>query len=270
MTAYERGTPAGRLAEKTALITGAASGIGKATAMLFAQEGAHVALTDIDRAGAQRAADAIVAQGGTAISDSLDVTSESDWRRVLGVLLERWKRLDVLVNNAGVSFARPVSEMLLAEWRKVTAVNLDGVFLGTKHGAIAMRAGGGGSIVNVASASGIKASAGASAYCASKAAVRMFSKTAALECAAAGDNIRINTVSPGGVMTPMWESMEFWPDLKDQTGSDEASYQALAEGVPLKRLATAEEVARAILYLASDESGFVTGADLVIDGGYTA
>jgi NAD(P)-dependent dehydrogenase (short-subunit alcohol dehydrogenase family) len=269
MTENERRSLAGRLAEKRALITGAASGIGKATAMLFAQEGAHVALTDIDRAGAQRAADAIVAQGGTAISDSLDVTSESDWRRVLGVLLERWKRLDVLVNNAGVSFARPVSEMLLAEWRKVIAVNLDGVFLGTKHGAIAMRAGGG-SIVNVASASGIKASAGASAYCASKAAVRMFSKTAALECAAAGDNIRINTVSPGGVMTPMWESMEFWRDLKDQTGSDEASYQALAEGVPLKRLATAEEVARAILYLASDESSFVTGADLVIDGGYTA
>lgn len=270
MANNERRSRTGRLAEKRTLITGAASGIGKATAMLFAHEGATVALADIDQAGAQRAADAIVAQDGTAISYSLDVTSERDWQRLLDDVLARWKRLDVLVNNAGISFAKPLSEMTLAEWRKVTAVNLDGVFLGTKHGAIAMRTGSGGSIVNVSSASGIKASAGASAYCTSKAAVRMFSKTAALECAAAGDNIRINTVSPGGVMTPMWESMEFWRDLKDQTGSDEASYQALAEGVPLKRLATPEEVARAILYLASDESSFVTGADLVIDGGYTA
>ncbi|MCI0696089.1 glucose 1-dehydrogenase [candidate division KSB1 bacterium] len=260
----------GRLAEKTALITGAASGIGKATAILLAHEGAKVAVADIDKDGAQNTVGEIVSLGGTAVAYALDVTSEQEWQRVIDDLLEKWGRLDILVNNAGISFAKPLVEMSLAEWRKVFAVNLDGVFLGTKHGTNAMRKGGGGSIINVASASGIKAGAGASAYCASKAAVRMFSKVAALECAQNGDNIRVNTVSPGGVMTQMWESMGFWQDMKAQTGSAEANWQAMSQDVPLKRFAKPEEIAAAILYLASDESAYVTAAELVIDGGYTA
>ncbi|MGH7456255.1 MAG: SDR family NAD(P)-dependent oxidoreductase [bacterium] len=266
----EQNIQRGRLAEKTALITGAASGIGKATAILLARVGAKVAVADIDGNGAQNTASEIASLGGTAVPYSLDVTSEDEWQRVISDLLEKWERLDILVNNAGISFAKPLSEMSLAEWRKVFAVNLDGVFLGTKHGTNAMRKGGGGSIINVASASGIKAGPGASAYCASKAAVRMFSKVIALECAQNGDNIRVNTVSPGGVMTPMWESMGFWQDMKAQTGSAEASWQKMSQDVPLKRFAKPEEIAAAILYLASDESAYVTAADLVIDGGYTA
>jgi NAD(P)-dependent dehydrogenase (short-subunit alcohol dehydrogenase family) len=260
----------GRLAAKTALITGAASGIGSATAVLFAREGAKVAVTDIDQNGAQSTADEIISLGGAAVAYALDVTSEDEWQRVINDLLEKWRRFDILVNNAGISFARPLAEMSLAEWRRVFTVNLDGVFLGTKHGTNAMRKGGGGSIVNVASASGIKAGAGASAYCASKAAVRMFSKVIALECAQNGDNIRVNTVSPGGVMTPMWESMGFWQDLKAQTGSTEATWQAMSQDLPLKRFAKPEDIAAAILYLASEESAYVTAADLVLDGGYTA
>jgi NAD(P)-dependent dehydrogenase (short-subunit alcohol dehydrogenase family) len=147
------------------------------------------------------------------------------------------------------------------------AVNLDGVFLGTKYGVRAMRQSGGGSIINVSSASGLKAAPTASAYSASKAAVRMLSKAIALECAA--DNIRVNTVLPGGVMTPMWEGMDFWQDLMAEHGT-EAAWAALASNDPLKRMARPEEIAAAILYLASDEAAFVTGSDLVIDGGYTA
>jgi 3(or 17)beta-hydroxysteroid dehydrogenase len=260
----------GRVAGKIALVTGAASGIGKATALLLAREGAKVAVADINQPGAEAAASEIVLEGQTAIAYRLDVTSERDWRIVLDDLLEKWERLDILVNNAGISFASPVSEMTLEEWRKVFAVNLDSVFLGTKHGAAAMRLTGGGSIINVSSASGIKASPGASAYCASKAAVHMFSKAAALECAQNSDKIRVNTISPSGVMTPMWEGMEFWQEMKDKTGSQEASWQAISQGVPLKRFARAEEIAQAILYLASDESSFVTAANLVIDGGFTA
>ncbi len=258
--------PAGRIAGKIAMVTGAASGIGRAAALLFAREGARVAVADIDLAFAQTAADEITNEGSEAVAFQLDVTEESQWQSAVRDVLNRWGRLDILINNAGISFAKPVEEMTLEEWRRVMAVNLDGVFLGTKHAAKAMREGG--SIVNVASASGIKAGATASAYSSSKAAVRMFSKVAALELAERG--IRVNSVSPGGVMTPMWEEMEFWQDLKKQAGSESAAWRAMAEGVPLKRFAGVEEIARAILYLASDESSFVTATDLVIDGGYTA
>src|SRR5262249_5596235 len=143
-------------------------------------------------------------------------------------ILHDFARLDVAVNNAGVAVSRPVAEMTIAEWRRVLQINLDGGFLGAKHAIRAMQRGNAGSIINVASASGIKASPGASAYCASKAAVRMFSKTVALECAAAGSRIRVNVVSPGGVKTPIWEKMDFWPGLVAQHGSPEAAWQSLA------------------------------------------
>jgi 3(or 17)beta-hydroxysteroid dehydrogenase len=242
-----------KLAGKTALITGAASGIGLATASLFAAEGAHVIPTDLTFTGDRH----------------LDVTQEADWERVIGAL----DRLDILVANAGISFARPVTEMTLDEWRRVMSINLDGVFLGVKHAVRAMRRGTGGSIVIVSSASGIKASPGASAYCASKAALRLFAKSVALECINAGDNIRVNTVHPAGVVTPMWQNMPFWNDLVEKHGGEEGAWRSLgayAEGSPLKRMATPLEIARAILYLASDDSSLTTGSELVIDGGYTA
>jgi NAD(P)-dependent dehydrogenase (short-subunit alcohol dehydrogenase family) len=180
-------------------------------------------------------------------------------------------RLDILVSSAGISFACPVADMTLDEWRHVFAVNLDGIFLGTKHAIRAMRRHpSGGSIVNVSSISGVKAAPGASAYCASKAAVCMLTKTAALECQRQGDNIRVNSVLPSGVKTPLWRSMSFFQDLIKQTGSEEAAFAAMAKQKEGARFAEPEEIALAILYLASDESRFVTAMDFVIDNGFSA
>lgn len=258
-----------RLAGKSVLITGAASGIGRATALMCAREGADVIVTDLDKGGAETVADTIRREGGSAIAEALDVRIEADWERVIGDAVKRYGQLDVMVANAGISFAKPVTELTLEEWRQVHAVNLDGVFLGTKHAVRVMReAGRGGSIVIVSSASGLKASAGASAYCSSKAAVRLFAKTVALECA--GDGIRVNTVHPAGVKTPMWEGMQFFEDLERAHGGAAGAWEALERSSPLGRFATPEEIAAGILYLSSEEASYVTGTDLVIDGGYTA
>jgi len=253
-----------------ALVTGAASGIGRATAMLLARHGATLLCADVDVAGAAATAVTIRQTGGVASELQLNVTLESDWARALSLGLERNGRLDVLVNCAGISVAAPVTEMSFDEWRRVMAVNLDGVFLGTKHAIGAMRKTGlGGSIVNVASASGIKPAAGASAYSASKAAVCMFTKAVAKECVERGDAIRVNSVCPSGVKTPMWRTMPFFKESVAKLGSEEAAYQSMAQSLLHRRFAEPEEIAEAILYLASDESRFVTGMDLVIDGGYT-
>jgi NAD(P)-dependent dehydrogenase (short-subunit alcohol dehydrogenase family) len=265
--------PAGRVANKVALVTGAASGIGRATALLLAREGAAVVATDLPTADCHSLVDEIVASGGTGECAGLDVTRESDWERAIDRAVQAFGSLDILVSNAGISFAAPVTNMTLDEWRRVMAVNLDGAFLGTKHAVRVMRAGRGGSIVIVSSASGIKASAGASAYCASKAALRLFAKSVALECRDAGDAIRVNTVHPAGVVTPMWKAMEFWSGLVASHGGEEGAWKALGGGdpeQPLKRFARADEVAAAILFLASDDASMITGTELVVDGGYTA
>lgn len=169
----------GRVKGKIALVTGAASGIGRATALLLAREEARVAVTDIDEPGAQRVANAITENGGESISTKLDVTSESDWKAAVSAAQVRWGPINVLVAGAGISFAKPVTEMSLEEWRRVMEVNLDGVFLGTKHAVRQMREGSGGSIVIVSSASGIKASPGASAYYAINPSGRASSSTSA-------------------------------------------------------------------------------------------
>ncbi len=258
-------TAGARLPNRIALVTGAASGIGQATATLLAHEGARVALADIDTEGTARTAESITAARGIAHSFRLDITAENDWEAILQAIHARWGPLDILVNSAGIAAACPVAEMSLAEWRRVLAINLDGIFLGTRAGIRSMRTHNKGSIVNVASASGIKASPGASAYCASKAAVLMFSRAAALECLHNQDNIRINCVAPGAVKTPMWMKMPNWAETEKSE-----MWQASREVVPSKRFATPEEIARAILYLASDESSFVTATELIVDGGYTA
>jgi len=258
-----------RLEGKTTLVTGAASGIGRATAMRFSREGARVAVTDLDGSGAGEVASRIADEGGDARACVLDVRLEEHWEREIGSIVESWGALDVLVANAGVSHASPVADMTLDEWRDVHAVNLDGAFLGTKHAVRAMReAGRGGSIVIVFSASGLKASAGASAYGSSKAAVLMFAKTVALECASEG--IRVNAVHPAGVRTPMWETMGFFRDLAREHGGTDGAWEALERSSPMGRFATPDEIAAAILFLASDEASYVTGTALVIDGGYTA
>jgi NAD(P)-dependent dehydrogenase (short-subunit alcohol dehydrogenase family) len=185
-------------------------------------------------------------------------------------MLAKYQRLDSLVNSAGINFAAPVTEMRLEDWRNVLATNLDGVFLGTKHAIAAMRRQTyGGSIINVSSAAGIKPSPGASAYSASKAAVCMFTKAVAKECQQRGDNIRINTVCPGRVKTPIWKNLPFFQDLIQKQGSVEAAFSVLEQSAPFGRFAQPEEIAQAILYLASDDARYVTGIDLVVDGGHT-
>lgn len=257
-----------RLRGKTALITGAGSGIGQATAALFGTEGARVSVTDLDGERAEAVAEGIRQRGGESMARVLDVRVEADWAAAIAELVDRWGGLDVLVASAGISFARPIQDMSLEEWRQVHSVNLDGAFLAAKHAVRAMRERGqGGSIVLVSSASGMKASAGASAYSASKAAVRQLARAVALECA--GDRIRVNSVVPGGVVTPMWERMGFFEELVRERG-EAGAWQALAAGTPLGRFADPREIAAGILFLASDESSYITGTDLVIDGGYTA
>jgi NAD(P)-dependent dehydrogenase (short-subunit alcohol dehydrogenase family) len=189
----------GRVHAKVALVTGAASGIGRATATLLAAEGATVILTDIDSHAVEQVASEIRDGGRQAEAMRLDVAEETAWVGVMETILDRHQRLDVLVNNAGVSFAKPIADMTIADWRRVLGVNLDGVFLGTKHAILAMRSQRGGSIINVASVSGITPYPEASAYGASKAAVRHFSKVAAIECADARSGIRVNLVTPAGV-----------------------------------------------------------------------
>lgn len=186
----------------------------------------------------------------------------------MGQVVQLHGRVEIVVNCAGISFACPVADMELDEWRHVMAINLEGVFLGTKHAIRVMREDDrGGSIINVSSVSGIRAQPEAAAYCASKAAVIMFSKAAALECLHKGENIRINSVSPGGVRTPMWRTMPFFRKLMVDEGGEEAAFHAMAKSTPHGRWALPEEVAAAILYLASDESSFITGTNLVFDRG---
>lgn len=256
---------AGRLHGKVALVTGAGSGIGRATAVLLATHGAEVVVADIDEPSARVTVDAIsgTGTGAKACTQRLDVTSESGWAEAMRAVQESSGGLDILVNCAGIAAGGVIADTSLESWRRVMAVNLDGVFLGTRAGIRALRERGG-SIVNVASASGIKASPGAAAYCASKAAVIMLTKAAALECNAAGMKVRVNAIAPGGVKTPVWDKI---PGA-DVVKTSEA--WTLPSDAPLgKRFATPEEIARCILFLASDAASYLTGAVLVADGGYT-
>jgi len=233
-----------RLAGKTVLVTGASSGIGRAVADLFTREGGHVLEADIKNA-----------------SITLDVSSEADWRQLA------LDHLDVLVSCAGISSASALTETSLEEWRRVMAVNLDGAFLGLKHCLPKMRSGG--SCILVGSASGTKPAPGAAAYSTSKAGLKMLAKVAALEAKPRG--IRVNSIAPAGVVTPMWTKMAFWKDLVDKHGSEEGAWNALGGADPatpaVQRMAFAEEIAQAILFLASDDSAHMTGAELVFDGG---
>lgn len=250
-----------RLKGKVALITGAAAGIGRAISRLFAQEGAKVVATDIDEPRGVELAEEIRKDGGECTFMRLDVSKEEDWERVMGRVLEEFGGLDILVNNAGIMLRRRIEEMTVEEWRRVMSINLDGVFLGTKYAIRAMK-GKGGSIVNISSAVGIVGTPDdTSAYIASKGAVRLFTKAAALECSKMGYgyNIRVNSVHPGVIVTSMTESMM----------EDEELKKKLIERHPIGFLGSPMDVAYAVLYLASEEARFVTGAELVVDGGWT-
>lgn len=259
---------AGRVADKIALITGAANGLGRAAALLLAREGATIVATDRDAAAGATLVAEIEADGGKAIFLAHDVTDEDAWRAVIAETKARFGRLDILVNNAGIGLSGPVTEMSLADWRRQTAVNIDGVFLGVKHGLPLLRASGGGSIVNVSSIAGLKASANASGYCAAKAAVRYFTKSVALECAAMKDNVRVNSLHPGIVTTAIWDTLIGTSGDGSNSRPRGATLDAFtASAVPFGRPGRPDEIAAGILWLASEESSYVTGTELVIDGG---
>jgi len=243
---------------KVALVTGAASGIGAAVARRLADAGAEVWGADLNGKGIE------VGDGVRALT--LDVREEADWIAAMDEIHSAGRRLDVLVNCVGVSAASPLPDTTLAEWRHVLATNLDGAFLGTKHGIRAMREGGG-AIIHVGSASGIRPAAGAAAYSTSKAALRMLVRTAALECRKAGADVRVNLVSPAGVKTPMWASMPFFRELTRTLGSEEAAYESMAAGGG-GRFIEPDAVARVICFLASDDARHVTGVELPVDDGY--
>ncbi|WP_370152798.1 SDR family NAD(P)-dependent oxidoreductase [Ferrovibrio sp.] len=255
-----------RLANKVALITGAASGFGRATAELFVREGARVILTDRQVESGIAAADRL---GDGARFAPLDVTQEDQWAAVVAGVKAAEGRLDILVNNAGIGLFRDLTEMTLAEWRLVQAVNSDGVFLGCKHAIPLMRDSvqgrrGGGSIVNIASVAGLVGAPQMSAYCASKGAATMLTKALAMEAAHGRWNIRVNSVHPAYVETALVKAHIA------QSPEPEKTRRFLERLQPVGRMGTVDEVAQAILYLASDESSFTTGAELVVDGGMTA
>jgi NAD(P)-dependent dehydrogenase (short-subunit alcohol dehydrogenase family) len=252
-----------RLKDKVAVITGAAMGIGRATAQRMAQEGARVALLDVaDEEGAALARE-LAAAGAEARYWHCDVASERDVERVFGEIASHFGRLDVLVNNAGIAGAdRPTHEITEAEWDRVQAINVKGVFFCTKHAIAPMRAAGGGSIVNLSSIYGLVGAADSPPYHAAKGAVRLMAKTDALFYAA--DRIRVNSIHPGFIGTPMVE--------QELAAHDDpaAARQELEQRHPLGGMGEPDDIAWGIVYLASDEAKFITGAELVIDGGYTA
>jgi NAD(P)-dependent dehydrogenase (short-subunit alcohol dehydrogenase family) len=256
---------ADRVKGKVALVTGGASGIGRASALLLAKEGAAVAVTDIqDDAGKDTVA-AIKDAGGAALYIHHDVADEAAWESVVAQVKDRFGRLDILVNNAGIAIASSVLTMSLADWRRQQAINLDGVFLGVKHSLPLMRESGGGSIINISSLAGLKGAPTLAGYCATKGGVRLFTKAVAMECGAARDGVRVNSVHPGIIETPIW--LGIVPGA-GQPGANAPNLDAMSETiVPLGTKGVPEDIAQGVLYLASDESRYVTGSELVIDGG---
>jgi len=249
-----------KLDGKVALISGGARGQGAAEARTFAREGAKVVFGDVRDADGKEVEAAIRAAGGDAVYVRLDVTSEADWRGAVQVTVDRHGRLDILINNAGIVIPRvPIDERTVEEWDRVMAVNARGVFLGTKHAIPAMRRAGGGSIVNISSVAGIGQSLHQEpAYAASKGAVRIFTKVTASQHAK--DGIRCNSVHPGPVDTEMFHSA--FPDPE--------AMQRRLQRVPMRRMGTVDEIVAAVLFLASDDSSYMSGAELVIDGGALA
>lgn len=252
-----------RVEAKVCLVTGASVGIGRAAALALAHEGAKLVLTDVKTDEGEALADHINADGGEAMFVRHDVASEADWIAAVALAKERFARVDVLVNNAGIALAGGVEDTSLAQWRQLMAVNLDGVFLGIKHVLPAMREYGG-SIINLSSIEGLIGDANLAAYNASKGGVRLLTKSTALDFAARGYRIRVNSIHPGYIWTPMVEG------YIGSGPNPEETRKALAALHPLGHIGEPEDIAYGIVYLASDESKFVTGSELVIDGGYTA
>lgn len=256
-----------RVENKVAVVTGASMGLGEAAARMLAREGAKVVLTDIKDAEGHRAADSISRANGTAAYMHHDVAKEEDWERVIGETVKVFGHIDVLVNNAGVAMGCPPDEQTLERWKWLMTINLDGVFLGTKHAMRAMKRrppATSGSIINLSSIEGLIGDPNLGAYNASKGGVRLYTKSVALYCARSGLNIRVNSIHPGYIWTPMVHN------YLRQLGDVEQGRHAINAMHPVGHIGEPDDIAFGVIYLASDESKFVTGAELVIDGGYTA
>jgi NAD(P)-dependent dehydrogenase (short-subunit alcohol dehydrogenase family) len=259
----------GQVEGKVALVTGGASGIGAAVAELLAQEGASVVISDVDELKGPELAAALGRAGHDAIFLHQDVTSETRWADVAAEIERRFGRLDILVSNAGIGILVPsIVAMSLDDWRRQTAVNLDGVFLSVKYCLPLMRKRGGGSVIMMSSLAGLRGSATLAGYSATKGGVRLFAKAIAMECAAAGDGIRVNSVHPGIIDTPIWRKDSMGAPSGQNAPVDPEELARLA--TPLGRAGHARDVANGVLYLASDASSYVTGTELVIDGGMFA
>jgi 3(or 17)beta-hydroxysteroid dehydrogenase len=253
-----------RVAGKVALVTGAGMGLGRAASLLLAAEGAKIVVTDIDEAAARETAELIAGNGGESLSFRHDVSKADDWPPVMAAVAKRFGRLDVLVNNAGIAIARNIEDTSLQEWRRTMAVNLDGVFFGCQQGIALMKQSGGGSIINLSSIDGIIGEADLAAYCASKGGVRTLTKAVAVHCAEKRYRIRCNSIHPGYIWTPQTENY-----LRDLGTLEQEKAKALARH-PIGLLGEPNDIAYMVLYLASDESKFVTGSEMVVDGGYLA
>ncbi|WP_269410021.1 SDR family NAD(P)-dependent oxidoreductase [Lentibacillus daqui] len=247
----------GRLDGKVAIITGAANGQGATEAALFAKEGAKVVATDLEIEALQEVVDQIRANNGESIAIQHNVASEEEWKSVVAKVIEAFGKIDVLVNNAGVSEPRTLLDISMDQWQKVMDIDLTGCVLGMKYTIPEMQKAGGGSVINISSIGGLVGMAGTSPYTAAKGALRSLSKAAAVEYAK--QNVRVNSVHPGIVVTPMIE--EYFDEQVKQY------YESLTQ---LPRLGKPEDIAYGVLYLASDESSFMTGSEMVIDGGWTA
>jgi NAD(P)-dependent dehydrogenase (short-subunit alcohol dehydrogenase family) len=258
----------GQVQGKVAIVTGGASGIGAACVETLAREGATVIVTDLDDAGGRALVHKITSLGGDAAYLHQDVADEAGWPPVMDATQRRYGRLDVMVANAGIGIAVAAVDMTLADWRRQTAVNLDGVFLSVKHAIPAMRRAGGGSIIVMSSVAGLRGAPGLAGYCATKGGVRLFAKAVAAECAAAGDNIRVNSVHPGVIDTPIWAKIPI-----GATGAGRNSpidpHEVAKLAVPLGRAGQAQDIANGVLFLASDAASYITGTELIIDGGMT-
>jgi NAD(P)-dependent dehydrogenase (short-subunit alcohol dehydrogenase family) len=251
------------LRDKVAIVTGAASGIGKAAALTFGREGAKVMCADINAEGAEATARTIADTGGEAASIRTDVIVEDDVKEMIAATVTRWGRLDVLYNNAGIGTGNPVTQVSIEEWDRIIDINLRGVFLGTKHAIMEMIKTGGGAIVNTASDAGLLGTPMLSAYCASKGGVVMFTKATAVEWARMG--IRVNCVCPGVIRTPILDPMVQM--AKAAGASEEQLWARMGKAHPIGRVGNPEEVAEAVTWLASDRASFVTGVALPVDGG---
>lgn len=261
---------AGRLQGKVALVTGGASGIGRACAERLARDGASVVVTDLQDDKGAETVEAIRKAGGEASYLHHDVTSEQAWIDVIADVAKTRGRLDILVNNAGIGLGGSVFEMSLADFQRQNAINIDGVFLGVKHGVPLMRmSGDGGSVINMSSVAGLKGAANLAGYCGTKGAVRLFTKAVAMECANAKDGVRLNSVHPGLIETPIWDTIVGTAEPGSNSGPPRpATLDAMAEAaVPLGVKGWPDDIANGVAWLASEESRYVTGAELVIDGG---